>query len=58
MGMQPTTTTTQAEPQATPTTRRVSADLTIGLVLLGSVIVGRLLWALTDGSFLTALGTR
>jgi hypothetical protein len=39
-------------------TRHVSADLALGLALLGVVIVGRLLWAATDGSLLTALGAR
>jgi hypothetical protein len=53
-----TTTMTRNDEQATPVTRRVSADLTLGLTLLGVVIVGRLLWAVTDGSILTALGAR
>lgn len=38
--------------------RRMSADLAIGLTLLGVVIVGKLLWALSDGSMLAALGAR
>jgi hypothetical protein len=63
--MHSTTMTRNDEQQAaqlvdrpTPVTRRVSADLALGLTLLGGVIAGRLLWALTDGSILTALGTR
>ena len=57
--MQPTTMTQHDElDRPTPATRRMSADLAIGLTLLGVVIVGRLLWAITDGSILTALGTR
>ena len=51
-------TTIRNDHKAAPTTRRVSADLALGLTLLGVVIVGRLLWALTDGSLLTALGAR
>jgi len=51
-------TTIRNDEKATPTTRRISADLMIGLSLLGVVIVGRLLWALSDGSILTAIGTR
>jgi hypothetical protein len=65
MGMHPTTMTRNDEQRAAelvdrpaPATRRVSADLALGLTLLGGVIVGRLLWAVTDGSILTALGTR
>ena len=57
MGMHPTTMTRNDE-KSTPVTRRVSADLALGLTLLGVVIVGRLLWAVTDGSILTALGAR
>jgi hypothetical protein len=57
MGMHPMTTTTNDE-QATPVTRSVSTDLVIGLTLLGVVIVGRLLWALSDGSILSAIGAR
>lgn len=49
---------TRNDEQATPATRRVSPDLAIGLTLLGVVIAGRLLWALSDGSLLTALGAR
>jgi hypothetical protein len=59
--MHPTTTTTPDEQlveRPTPVTRHVSADLALGLALLGVVIVGRLLWAATDGSLLTALGAR
>ena len=54
----PSTTMTRNDKQPTPVTRRVSADLAIGLTLLGVVIVSRLLWAITDGSILTALGAR
>ena len=54
----PSTTMTRNDEQSTPATRRMSADLTLGLTLLGVVIVGRLLWAVTDGSILTALGAR
>ena len=50
--------TTKNDERPTQVTRRVSADLAAGLTILGVVIVGRLLWALTDGSILTALGTR
>lgn len=57
MDMHPTTMTRNDE-KSTPVTRRVSADLALGLTLLGVVIVGRLLWAVTDGSILTALGAR
>ena len=63
--MHPTTLTRNDELRApehverpTPATRRVSADLAIGLTLLGVVIAGRLLWAVTDGSLLAALGAR
>lgn len=55
--MQSMTRTTNDE-RPTPATRRVSTDLVIGLSLLGAVIAGRLLWALSDGSILTAIGTR
>lgn len=54
----PSTTMTRNDERSTPVTRRVSADLALGLSLLGVVIVGRLLWALTDGSILSALGAR
>jgi hypothetical protein len=43
---------------ATPPTRRVSADLVIGLSLLGVAILGKLLLAVTDGGILAALGAR
>ena len=52
------TTSTRDDRQAAPTTRHTSADLKIGLILLGSVIGGRLLWAATDGGFLAAVGLR
>lgn len=65
MGMQPTTTTADHEQDSpepidtsAPVTRRVSADLALGLTLLGLVIAGKLLWAVSDGSFLAAIGTR
>ncbi len=51
-------TTIRNDEKPAPTTRRISTDLVLGLVLLGGVIIGRLLWAVTDGSFLTALGAR
>jgi hypothetical protein len=51
-------TTIRNDEQTTPTTRRISTDLALGLVLLGGVIVGRLLWAVTDGSLLAAIGAR
>ncbi|MEV7398318.1 hypothetical protein [Aeromicrobium sp. NPDC092404] len=44
--------------QPSPASRRISADLALGLALLGAVIVGRLLWAATDGSLLVAIGAR
>lgn len=43
---------------STPVWRRLSTDLTIGLGLLGVVVVGKLGWALSDGSFVAALGAR
>ena len=39
----PSTTMTRNDDPSTPVTRRVSADLALGLTLLGVVIVGRLL---------------
>jgi hypothetical protein len=39
-------------------TRRVSADLKIGLAVLGVVVGGRLLWALSDGSLVAAITAR
>lgn len=63
--MHPPTMTRTDEQQAhelvdrpTPAIRRISTDLALGLTLLGVVIAGRLLWALSDGSILTALGAR
>ena len=50
--------TTTNDERLTPAPRRVSTDLVIGLALLGVVIVGRLLWALSDGSILSAIGAR
>lgn len=61
MGMHPTTmsrTDEQRADQPTPVTRRISADLALGLTLLGVVIAGKLLWAISDGSILAALGAR
>jgi hypothetical protein len=65
MGMHPTTTTTDHEQDSpepvdasAPVTRHVRADLALGLTLLGLVIAGKLLWAVSDGSFLAAIGTR
>ena len=43
---------------ATPGTRRVSADLVIGLSLLGVAILGKLLWVITDGGILAVVGAR
>ncbi len=43
---------------ATPGTRRVSADLVIGLTLLGVAILGKLLWVITDGGILAVFGAR
>jgi hypothetical protein len=42
----------------TPGTRRVSADLVIGLSLLGVAILGKLLWVITDGGILAVFGAR
>jgi hypothetical protein len=42
----------------TPGTRRVSADLVIGLTLLGVAILGKLLWVVTDGGILAVVGAR
>lgn len=59
--MHPTTmsrTDEQLVDQPTPATRRISADLALGLTLLGVVLAGKLLWAISDGSMLAALGAR
>ena len=63
--MHPTTMTMndeQSPPEVvdtpTPAPRRVSLDLAIGLGVLGVAIAGKLLWAISDGTFLAALGTR
>jgi hypothetical protein len=51
-------TTIRNDEKATPATRRISTDLALGLVLLGGVVIGRLLWAVSDGSILSAIGAR
>jgi hypothetical protein len=61
--MQTTTRTDEQRPAElvegpTPVTHRVSPDLLLGLTLLGAVIVGKLLWAVSDGGLLSALGAR
>ncbi len=43
---------------ATPDTRRVSADLVIGLSLIGVAVLGKLLWVITDGGVLAVFGAR
>jgi hypothetical protein len=65
MGMHPTTMTRADESSsrelvgaAHPGTRRVSADLAIGLTLLGVAILGKLLWVVTDGGVLAVVGAR
>ncbi len=65
MGMSPTTVTRNDTPvsgdlvdAATPGARRVSADLAIGLSLLGVAILGKLLWVVTDGGLLAVFGAR
>jgi hypothetical protein len=52
-----TTTTPPAEESVLPH-RRVRADLAGGAVVLGVVIVGNLLWHLSDGRILAAVGAR
>jgi hypothetical protein len=42
----------------TPGARRVSADVLIGLSLLGVAILGKLLWVVTDGGILAVFGAR
>lgn len=56
--METTTRPVSTTEPSTPLRRRLSADLAIGLGLLGVVVVGKLAWALSDGSFVAALGAR
>jgi len=65
MGMHPTTMTRNDESSspelvgaATPGARRMSADLAIGLGLLGVAILGKLMWVVTDGGVLAVVGAR
>jgi hypothetical protein len=65
MGMSPTTmprpdkaASREIAGAATPGTRHVSADLVIGLSLLGVAILGKLLWVITDGGILAVVGAR
>lgn len=53
--MDDTTTGTSDE---TPRNRRVSADIAIGLGLLGVATLGKLLWTVSDGGILAAFGAR
>jgi hypothetical protein len=53
------TTPTVTATDETPTSpHRVRADVVLGLSLLGVAILGRMLWTLSDGGLLAALGAR
>ncbi|AXT86237.1 hypothetical protein C6I20_14300 [Aeromicrobium sp. A1-2] len=47
-------------PATTPTAtkRHISADVLIGVGLIGSAVVGKLAWSVSDGGLLAALGAR
>ena len=53
-----TITPSQQDQQHDVSSRRVGADAMLGLGLLAVVILGKLVWALSDGSLLSALGAR
>jgi hypothetical protein len=55
--MDTTPTVTAADETSTPH-HRVSADVVLGLSLLGVAILGKMLWTLSDGGLLAALGAR